>query len=634
MALLKHRPKLRLKTPRELRAGNSFQATVVIDAKREVPVDNVTISLIGKEQGRVGFGKNAVGQTVQIIKLTAELAGKTVLPAGRTELPCRFDLPVDTAPSYVGKLASTSYQISVRASIPWWPDAKEDFEIIILATYPTDRKETPTIFPSDTRGPQSKAGYFEASLPTLDLESGSILPISVALSNVAYNRYATLEFSLIGREHVHLERTLLTRGKQGHNVLCQQKSSWSLEEGDEGESFSFSVQIPPSLAPTFSSKLWSVHWTIGLKAVVRWGRDVNLQIPIRILPVNAESSTRQLFAPPDVGSERVNAIWQDVAAARQLTYEDGALSTRVSDHGSGGTPIALTIKREHRGSKGIFLVGKIDYPALHLGLEVAPAGLLGNVNSQDIDFFGYAPNEIKNDKPIAKHERIAAKNWNKAHALGGREEAQITAFFGPLAGALLPMNVARMTDDELVVEYRNSGTRRGDLNRFAQQVVALATAIPLGRANIPAPAEMQAHVPSWRSLAQKLDGVLELSRMAIRGSYQGLQVRLATHWLARNKVDCTRIELELTTAIGSDHTFDLQFSDSDTPTELPSLLPGAAASAIQRLREMKALSLRVEQSTIHLDLPGRYSNALDLLDYLDRLVSLADALRPMGGPYR
>lgn len=643
MAWYKHRPKLRLETPLEIRAGTSFQATAIIDAKHEVPIDGITLRLVGKEKGRVVSGNRyPYNQSVKVLQLDAELSTKRILPKGRTELPCRFDIPAETAPTYLGLAASTSYQLILRAAIPWWADAKASSEITIRAARAGDGTDTPTIFPTDARGPQGKEAYFEASLPTLDLEPGAVLPISVALSNVAYHRYTGLTLVLLGRERVRLKKKVLGKAPQTQGNILRRKSEWNLAEVEEGKAIPLSLKLPEGLPPTFSSRLWAVEWAMELKATVRWGRDISRQIPIRILPIDAAGGTRQqLMAPPDVGSDRIQAIWKSVAEERDLIYEDGVLSATRPDHGAGGGTIALTIRREHRGSKGIFLVAEVAYPALHLDFSVAKAGLLGNIIGLTIDFFGESNADADADDvsrpPPPKHLRIAAKNWNKVHAVSGREEKQLAEFFIPLATALLPLNIVTMDDEKLAIEYRNSGTRRGDLNRFAQQALALTEALPLGRARISAPAAMKDCVPSWESLANTLEGRLELSCMAVRGTRRGHNVWLATHWLNQTKADFTRLTVLLTTAIGSDHTFDYRrpvTGSPDAPKALPPTLPAAAVAGVKQLVAMEALSLHASQSEIQLDLPGGYANALELLPYLDQLISLAETLRPMGGPYR
>ena len=122
MAILKARPKVRVRVPNEIRSGQSFRAMVLLDCKREVEVDFVKIHLTGTEGWTIGSGKHARTRRQALVSLGAELSGKRVLSKGRTELPVTIPLPENLPPSYDGAAGRIEYVLAVHVSVPWWPD--------------------------------------------------------------------------------------------------------------------------------------------------------------------------------------------------------------------------------------------------------------------------------------------------------------------------------------------------------------------------------------------------------------------------------------------------------------------------------------------------------------------------------
>ena len=85
MGFLKRRPSIKLRVPSEIRAGQSFEGEILLDARRPVPIESVTVELLGTESARIsGAGDSRVTRSVIFLRLGGVLSGPTELPEGPT----------------------------------------------------------------------------------------------------------------------------------------------------------------------------------------------------------------------------------------------------------------------------------------------------------------------------------------------------------------------------------------------------------------------------------------------------------------------------------------------------------------------------------------------------------------------
>jgi len=194
--LIKHRPQVTLHAPRYLVPGESPVLEARVAAERPVPVDYVRVDLSGTERATHGSGKNQTTHRTSVLALAANVLGETELPAGTHRFPCRFDLPADLPPSYDGRRVGTEYTATVRVSIPWWPDRVERYVMTVVPAPVAARETEPRVWSSDVHGPRGKEPHVEVGLARDVVVPGDVLSGTVALSNVAHNRYEAVQLTL------------------------------------------------------------------------------------------------------------------------------------------------------------------------------------------------------------------------------------------------------------------------------------------------------------------------------------------------------------------------------------------------------------------------------------------------------
>ena len=90
MAVIKHRPRVRVRAPKRVHPGKQFLAEIDIHAEREVPVNEVTAVLVGTEHASIGSGNSRTSRSVRVAQLGAQVFGKGTLPQGESSAGTGF----------------------------------------------------------------------------------------------------------------------------------------------------------------------------------------------------------------------------------------------------------------------------------------------------------------------------------------------------------------------------------------------------------------------------------------------------------------------------------------------------------------------------------------------------------------
>jgi hypothetical protein len=584
MSIVKRRPKIRLKLPAELHPGEPFSAKVLLEVGGDeaLQVDGVSLTIAGTETASIGAGKSRSTQRVRFPPLVDELSGPTLLEPGSHAFRATFKLPEDAPPTYHGADARTIYEARVHVDIPWWPDARARYEVFVtLDPRHEPPRGEPKLFASRVGGPQGREAHAEVSLSSTVLAPGDRLEGSLALANVAHNRYRGVRLRLVGTETRKLTGVFGER-KSSHVVW---KHDWfvPVEQPVEGAPVPFALVVPP-LAPTYASRLWSVHWHLEVRLDVALAMDTRMEIPVTIrVPDRPETAPPRTIRPalPSVGSPRIAAVWDGVARELALRHESGTLRGGRGD-------VDLVVAREHRGRGGTIVRGRLVYPPLHLGLKVRPAR--------------------------ATHWLFPPALTEGRYAFEGRDAGQATAVMRAIARAIERVPLTAMDDDDAVAELPDGGRSRDTLAAFTRDLVALADAIVDARAAIPPPAPLAPQLDSWRALAERLHGTLETARMIARGTFRDAEATIETIWLSGGVPGATRLALR-SAALGHAEEF------------------GAAAPMPGNLGDLAARAeLREGELSIWID--PWLGDPLPLLETLGRLHDAAARLGRQAAPYR
>lgn len=526
VALLKTRPEIALFAPRALAAGGSFEARVVLRCAEAVPVDEITLELVGSG---VWFTSSQHGQHRNertVVRLVGRpLTSLAELPPGEHEYRVSFSLPPDSPPSYSGGFLKIEWEYRVRASIPWWPDAKATFVAHVAPRADVASTERPRVFVSNIEGPQGTKPYAEVSLG--EAISGQELEGTVALSNTAYNDYQAIELRLVSKESVP--------SVFSQHTVTHKHATWRLPLSSpaENELIRFRVQLP-SIVPGFETEQLSVSWALEVRLCLSWALDEKLWVAL-VVQHRAVADAAEVSAPLAVGSDRLANVWRQAARDSGFNYRDGRLSREVG-------AARLVIRREHRGRRGIRLVAEALYPDLDLGLRAVKG-------------------------------RIRCRDAAQAQVLAQHTDA-----------ALSGSTLEHVDDERLVCSVDDAGSRLEPVAQLATAFVRLWEAFERAREALPAPADMADALPQFRAAARRLGGELDVASMDIRGSRHEIPFALEVQWDGEH-VARTVLEVRPTLPIdGRWHHDGPLDAEQPRPEGLDPLLEGVRAVAIDEAR--------------------------------------------------
>jgi hypothetical protein len=265
----------------------------------------------------------------------------------------------------------------------------------------------------------------------------------------------------------------------------------------------------------------------------------------------------------------------------------------VRDLGDG----TIRIGYAYRGEDGTFLVARVTYLPLGLGLSVTPSSTLRELLTRDI--------------------QVGNPAWDRAHHVEAREAAQAMPFVratlpAPAVGALV-----RWSDDELVAEHSIGGIEGADLASIEIGLESLASAITAARAVIVPPAGVTAEMGAWQQLAERLNGRLVVGDLSIRGGTLDLQpIEVALVFDKDGRATATRVD------VGTEQP------DGAEPNERASELLATVA------RDLPDAALRDGIASASIPLAAGGADAVRVREVARALRAIVAALVESAGPYR
>lgn len=609
MSLIKTRPKVRLVLPTHVFPGDEVRAEVLLDARRPVAVQGVSATLEGHEYVATGAGEHRRSQSRPLIGLRATLAEDAELPEGRTRMPCIFRLPPGLPPSYDATAGSTSakiaYEITVHVDIPWWPDRKVTFVMVVQRRPQRRVQPAKKIFSPNPQGPRRQEAHIEVALDDTLILPGDTLRGQLAPYNVDFNRYGKTELCLVGFQRVDV------RGRAAGGEALRYTITKDLSEVAEAEAVPFAMKLPERLPPSFTSEQCQLQWSFETKARYDFVRHLAFQVPVEVLPSGSEAKRRQRQAPLVIGSERIRTIWAEVAGQLDFTYDEehGTLGCIERDP-RGDTEV--TIRREHRGAEGIFLAGTLTYPSLRLGLDGGLASSLRRV--------------------VGGGVTIGDERWDRDHYLTCREHAQLASLLEPITPHLVPLRLYDIDDRGLTVQHRDAGQSPKQLAWFARVTRHLARALTGARAQVIPPAAMTDLQPAWEDLARRLDAPLQTTCMAVEGRIDATEVSIVTEWAQDETPTHTRVEVRFRDPIADRHRLAWAPGEGLRRGDLEQLSPSAQARWATLLDG--ALAVDVEREHLVVVLPAPAPEPGALYRRAEAGLALYGALIAGQGPYR
>ena len=606
MAIIKSRPRVRVRVPNEIRPGDRFGVVVLLDCRRPLEIEGVSITLVGVERWATGSGDSRRSGSRTFVGLGATLCGERELPAGRTELNVHIPLPPESPPTFHGAAAHIGYTLAVHVEIDWWPDRRAEFEIFVAPPPVASPPSEPQVYSSDPKGPRGREPHVELGLASAWTRAGATVSGALALTNVAHNRYSEIHVGVCGTETIYEGSRV--RSKREH--LCY-RIRIGAEEAREGEMMPFGFRLPKdamaelpwTTRPDGEPGLSSLEWQLEVVVGIRWGRDLTIRVPFRVLPASSrKGDVPSRLAPPTVGSDRLREIWRAVGEPHGLRYDAQTLYG-----GFGGTTLA--IRRDLMGREGIFLIAELTYAPLHLDLEVVQA-----VGIQRTGRVGV---------------RIGDPSWDREHYVQARDEQQAVEVLRAIAPFLANATLRRLDDERMTLAVRGTGASRSIMQGFVSAAIELAEAFEAVREALPPPTPMRGAVDTWRALASRLDAPLETARMRVEGRLADVGAEVRVAFDERGQPLSTWVAVMPDSAI--DREYHLTVTASEAANERIEQAFGGETLELVKQISHGANEFAIERSRICICLP-RLLGAPDLPSPLDPIVWPSipvDARRPL-----
>ncbi len=612
MALIKTRPKIRLRVPNEIRPGEMFDTVVLLDCRREVEVQHVDVVLEATESIVASSSSDTRAPRRTLLNLGARLCAERLLDRGETALALRIPLPDNAPPSYRGRAARIDYELRVHVALQWWPDSRAAFEIDVVPPKVESPPVVPGLYSSDPNGPRAKEAHAELSLASQWTRAGDIVSGAFALSNVRDNRYSEVKVGLVG-----IEKYFDT--EQQHESM-RYRTRVSADAALEGEMIPFRFRVPDDAVPDIARAnrpdgrpgLFELRWFFELTVGVRWGSDLTLRVPFRVLPPSSLPGDAPMrLAPPTIGSDRMRAVWEQAGREHALRFDAHGLFGRFGE-------TALKISRDHQGRGGVHLVAEIRYPELHLDLSVEPASAVRKV--------------------IGGGVRVGHEAWDREHFVVARDAKQAATLLDALVPALSGARVRRFDDRLLTLELRDSGLSYSHLSHFVAAAIRLAGRLDALRRELPPPDAMADALDAWRTLARILGAELETARMRVEGELAGLAAEARVAFDAQGQPSSTWLSVRPPSPLDAAHSFVWRSEEGSSRDAIAARF-GGEVGELMAVVCADAAEITLEPERVMLCMPellGLSSSftAKAAERRLERMAQLTNVLRGHAGPYR
>jgi len=508
--------------------SEKFTVTAVLKTKAPVDVDWVDLTLTGRERFTARQGNSSAHKTHNICESRYRLRENVQLPEGVIHLPCELEIPPVSPPSYKSAAVNVHYTVGVRVSVPWWPDARALFQLVVGLRYPVaPPMGKPILAASNAAGPQNKDPYLEASLASDVIIPGALVTGSVSLGNVASNRYQGLSVRVVGTDTPEFR----SFGMNDSAVSSISGFTVPVESPDEGESFPLRFRLPKDTAPSHAGRLYRLSYALEIRAERRWASDLSIRVPIMLAaPYASKTDETTRRATAATGSDRLRAVWQRVADEVGLDFDGERIHGRV--HG-----VMLEITRGFSESGIALVAAELEFPSLKLDLSIQGAS------------FG---------KSGRKGIQLGDAKWDRRHRITAENDDQAGAFLAALDKQLLSFSQVRGDDERLRMVMKNNGTVPQRISELARNVIELAKQLPAARRQVPPPLIFRPHLPGWETLTDDLSGTLDQIRMDVTGSLDGVGASIRHAFASTGGVTRTMITITPPNGLPRDRRFYAQ----------------------------------------------------------------------------
>lgn len=257
--------------------GEVIEGAVVVEATSEVSSRGLFVDFTGTEETQIQRGSGKESRTYRssatFVQWRLPLRGEGPLPAGISRFPFRFQIPLQGLPSYAGRHAHVTYELTARLDVPLWPDAVWKSEIFVFYDRPSVRTYAqPIRFRSGGQGPEV---YVE--LDGDRFFARELIGCRITLLRTGNARIRRVYTRLIGGEWAKAD------SQEETTETFRSEVSVPMERIRVGVPFAFEIPIPADVASSYHGAYSYSSYMLHAGLDIAWGFDIIAQTPIVIV---------------------------------------------------------------------------------------------------------------------------------------------------------------------------------------------------------------------------------------------------------------------------------------------------------------------------------------------------------------
>lgn len=566
------------------RPGDEITLEVIATSRSETPIDFFDLTFEGEESVSVLNDSGAFRDARTIVKKVERLRDKGTLSEGEHRFEAHFTVPVDAPGSYTGVMTTIRYEVRLHVSIPWWPDLRETYELLVE---PHGEVRPPPRPASATSKGSSGTPFIEVSLTDTTFAPNDEVNGAFAAGNLGRDMGDGVEVSLVGLEQARCSGRVFRAEQTRHNVPTV------FQVPRSGREAPFRFRVPKDATPSFQSETCKLEWSLSATLRLSSGGAVTTTLPVvigRHAGGRAGAGKR-----PEIGAVRWRAGWSAAGEAYGMSVEPDHLCLAGA---RGDVKVQIVVEESDDEAA---LAATFTYPSVMLGLRVTPQLIVMLPTPLEVMFSGY---------------RIEHREHEQALSLLG----------GRVHEALDGVKLVSADDTSVVVRAPVAGYDRDSIAPFVRQAATIAAALASAIDQVPAPASMRDALPAWRAFAAATGGRLTPGAMVLQGANVDDAVfEVRTVLGPDGDPKRTRVAMRI------DPPLPLRGPIDATSAELP---PGGR-ELVEVLRAAVA-HLEIRPKALAIELPGGTMDPAALRPRMIEMLVLARRLRGdrSPGPYR
>lgn len=257
--------------------GEVIEGTVVLETTRDTPSRGLYVDFTGKEKTEITrqAGKTTVTYRSEatLVSWRLPLQPEMTITAGTYRFPFKFQIPLQTLPSYQGEHASVQYVLTARLDVPLWLDTVWTTDIYVFYDRPSVRTfSQPARFRSGGDGPEI---YVE--LDGDKYFARELIGCRITLLRTGDHRIRRLYARLLG-----VEFAVAQQDKQ-QTTTFRTEIDVPAERIALGVPFTFEIPIPADVQSAYKGTYSYYTYELQFGLDIAWGFDVVASTPIVIV---------------------------------------------------------------------------------------------------------------------------------------------------------------------------------------------------------------------------------------------------------------------------------------------------------------------------------------------------------------